>query len=111
MLVAYRVVEGRYQGLHGIEDIGLFELSGNLSVAEIVRECNEYCSPMVLDLIDSYGLQEDEEDEECYDGGWWVCYKVRDDVKLSEKELDELLCSWGFEMFADEYCIKKDISY
>lgn len=108
MLVAYKVVENIYQGLHGIEDLGLFELPDNLSAMEIVRECNEYCKPIVEDLIISYGLEEEYEDEDFYDGEWF-CYKIRDDVMLSETELDNLLCNLGFELFTSEYCIDKDL--
>ncbi len=110
MLVAYRVVEDIYQGLHGMNEIGLFELPDGLTKEEIEKECNEYCSPLVEDIIISYGLEEEYEDEECWSGDW-TCYKVRDDVMLSEVELDNLLCNLGFEIFTFEYCINEDLTY
>lgn len=110
MLVAYKVVEDIYQGLHGIEEIGLFDLPDNLTKEKIEKDCNEYCSPIVGDLIISYGLEEEYEGEECW-SGYWTCYKIRDDVKLSEWALDNELSMMGFDLFADEYCIKEDLTY
>lgn len=103
MLVVYKVVEDIYQGLYGIKEIGLFDLPDNLTKEEIEKECDKYCEPIVEDLIISHGLK-----EECW-CGYWTCYKVRDDVKLSERALDNELSMMGFDMFANEYCIKKRI--
>lgn len=110
MLVAYKVIEDVYQGLCGMEEIGLFNLPDNLTEEEIKKECDAYCSPIVEDIITSYGLEEEYENEECW-SGYWICYKIRDDVKLSESALDNELSMIGFDIFADEYCIKEDLTY
>ena len=109
MLIAYKVIEDIYQGLHGMEEIGLFSLPDNLTKEEIENVCNEYCSPIVEDIITSYGLEKEYENKKCW-SGCWACCKVRDDVKLSEWALDNELSMMGFDMFVNEYCIKKDLT-
>ena len=110
MLVAYQVVEDIYQGLHGIEEIGVFKLPDGLTKEEIKTKCDEYCEPIVEDIIISYGLEDEYNGEEYWSGNW-TCYKVRDDAKLSEWALDNELCMMGFDMFSDKYCIKEDLTY
>lgn len=106
MLIAYQVIEDIYHGSNGIEEIGLFSLSDSLTKEEIEKKCDEYCSSSVEDIFTSCGLEDEE-----YWCGHWTCYKVRDDVKLSEWALDNELSIVGFVIFADKYCIKENLTY
>ena len=112
MLVYVYAYEGHYQGSHGIEDMCVMEVSDNLEKAE--KEINEWGFEASHELIYSFGLEEeyfedynDISEEEwldaTYDCGWYA-YKIREDVNLSERELDELCCQLGDELFRKEYC-------
>ena len=99
MLVIYQVTEDIYQGACGFDEIGVFSIPDGLTKEEIVNR-----------VIISNDLEFEYEDEDSW-GGDWNCYKVRDDVKLSEKEINDLLYDMGYEDFKLKYCINKDISY
>lgn len=115
MLVYVYAYEGHYQGLHGVEDMCVMEVSDNLEKAK--KEINEWGHEASHELIYSFGLEEQYfEDFEDYnniseeewldatcDCGWYA-YKIRKDVDLSEKELDKLCCQLGAELFIAEYC-------
>ena len=114
MLVYVYAYEGHYQGLHGVEDMCVMEVSDNLEKAK--KEINEWGHEASNELIYSFGLEEEYfgdydgreiDEDEWYDAtcdcGWYA-YKIREDVNLSERELDELCCQLGDELFRKEYC-------
>ena len=112
MLVYVYAYEGHYQGLHGVEDMGVMEVSDNLEKAK--KEINEWGHEASHELIYSFGLEEEyfEDYDEVNEEEWldatcdcgWYAYKIRKDVNLSERELDELCCQLGAELFIAEYC-------
>lgn len=119
MLVFCYAYEGMYQGLHGIEDMCVMEVSDNET--EAMNTVNEWGNEASVGLIYSYGLEDDyyseacqEEDDEldieesCYfqDRGWYA-YKIKKDIALSQKELDEECYRLGKELFIEEYCEKE----
>ena len=110
MLVIFQVTEDIYQGACGFDEIGVFSIPDGLTKEEIITACKKHCKPIVNRVIISNDLEFEYEDEDSW-GGDWNCYKVRDDVKLSEKEINDLLYDMGYEDFKLKYCINKDISY
>jgi hypothetical protein len=120
MLVFIRAWEGLYQGLHGIEDLFVVEVSDDEN--EAISEINDYGLEAGEELIYGYGLEEeyfgdtDDYDENTdisdscyYEDIGWSAYKIKADVTLSEKELNEKACSLGAELFIEEYCEKEPI--
>ena len=96
--------EGMYQGLHGIEDLTVLEVSDNIEQAE--EEINDWGAEASEQLIYSFGLEEEYYDEgtDFYEGGCWYAYKIKDECTLSIKELDSLCSELGEEIFRKEYC-------
>lgn len=111
MLVIYQVTEDIYQGVCGFDEIGVFSIPDGLTKEEIKAVCKKHCKPIVNRVIISNDLEFEYECADIEWGGDWNCYKVRDDVNLSEKEIDDLLDKMGYEDFKLKYCINKDISY
>ena len=114
MLIYVYAYEGHYQGLHGVENMCVMEVSNDLGKAK--AEINEWGHEASNELIYSFGLEEEYfgdydgreiDEDEWYDAtcdcGWYA-YKIREDVNLSERELDELCCQLGDELFRKEYC-------
>lgn len=112
MLVACYAYEGMYQGLHGIESMRVMRVSDNLEDA--IDEICEWGSEESEELIYSYGLEEDYEDDEIgdftesvyYEDRGWYAHKIKD-TNLSVNELDEELCHLGMEEFVEKYCEKE----
>lgn len=117
MKVFVYAYEGMYQGLHGIEDLDVLEVSDNLEEAE--KEIDDWGREASEELIYSYGLEDEycdaenekNEDDEwditestCYCDRGWYAHKVRDDVTLSLSELREACCNDGKNIFVKEYC-------
>ena len=112
MLVYIYAYEGHYQGLHGVENMCVMEVSDNLEKAK--KEINEWGHEASYELIYSFGLEEEyfEDYDEVSEEEWldatcdcgWYAYKIRKDVDLSKKELDKLCCQLGAELFIAEYC-------
>lgn len=117
MKVFVYAYEGMYQGLHGIEDLDVLEVSDNLEEAE--KEINDWGREASEELIYSYGLEDEYCNTENEDDEWditesiyycergWYAYKVRDDVTLSLDELREKCFNEGKNLFIKEYCEKE----
>lgn len=101
MRVYIWAVEGIYQGLHGIESTEVHEVN-------TIEEANEIARLNAYELVESFGLEE--EYEEYGDDGFepeymWNIYKIREEFNnISTRELDELCCRLGDELFREEYC-------
>ena len=120
MLVFVQAWEGIYQGLHGIEDLCVIEVSDDKDKA--LREIDEWGSQASEELIYQFGLEEEyfndeeyfnnDEDDEMYDitdtpyyeGRGWRAYKIKSEVTLSQEELDILASKLGAELFIQGYC-------
>lgn len=109
--------EQTYGGLHGIDNYGVFDFDDSWTEDEIYKE---YVCEMSFEIMNSYSNiidslvdRNDYEDEEEYysaiEEAMWenvdgYVVKIRDDVMLSTKELDEECCRLGPELFKKEYC-------
>ena len=109
MLVIYQVTEDIYQGACGFDEVGVFEMPDGLTKEEVKKRCKKHCKPIVNRVIISNDLEFEYEDEDSW-GGDWSCYKVKDDVILSENEINKLLYDRGFGEFIHKYCIEKNIA-
>ena len=119
MLVACRAWEGMYQGLHGIEDLTVFEAA---DMDEAENELAEWGIVASEELIYSYGLEDDYFDE-CEEDGceyditdsvcWcdrgWVGFVVKDGIFTSCREAEAKLCELGFNLFKREYCTDQEV--
>ena len=107
MRVFIYACENTYQGLHGIEDMRVVEVSS-------VEEANEYGMEMSRDVIETYdtlGDFEEFEDEEAYEEAFleareWYVYLIDEEKAKgkSTEELDEIASEWGSDWFIEEYC-------
>ena len=105
MRVFIYAYEDKYQGLHGVSEQAVAEVRS-------VREANELANEMAENVVDSWGIWNEEDDpdenEEFFDYGTeWIIYKIRDDVTLSTEELDELCSYEDYREFAKMYCEKE----
>lgn len=100
MKVFIHGVEGHYQGLHGIYIQAVIDV-------ESVEEANEYAYEELEDLVERYGL--DDEDEEIEQEFNWCVYKIRDEITLTTCELDKLCNRKGMTTFISDYCEPKRI--
>jgi YesN/AraC family two-component response regulator len=108
-----------YQGLHGIKDLCVMEVSDHETEAREAIE--DWGNEASTELIYSYGLedeyyaeacQEDEDELDISESYYfqcrnWFAYKIRKDVTLSEDELNKECYCLGEELFIEEYCEKE----
>lgn len=87
--------EGRYQGLHGICIQTVVDV-------ESIEEADEYAYEELENLVERYGL--DDEDEEIEQEFYWCVYKIKDEITLTTRELDGLCNTKGMTTFVFEYC-------
>lgn len=106
MRVFIYACEDTYQGLHGICDMRVVEVSS-------LEEANEYGMEMSGDVIESYGiidesLDEDEYEEAFMEARLWYIYPINEEKAkdLSTEKLDKLASDWGEDLFIEEYCGK-----
>lgn len=110
MLVFCYACEGMYQGLHGVEDMCVREVSDNET--EAMDTINEWGNEASIGLIYSYGFQEEDDEldisESCSfaDRGWYA-YRIKKDITLSQEELDEECFRLGEKLFIEKYCEKE----
>lgn len=109
MRVFIYAYEDEYGGLHGISDQAVVEVAD-------MEEANSIGSEMAENVIDSWGLWEEDTDkdedidEEFWDYGTeWLIYKIRDDVTLSVEELDKICSHEDYENFVKMYCDKEEL--
>ena len=114
MIVACRAWEGMYQGLHGIEDFEVMEVSDD----NFENEINEWGRVASEELIYSFGLEdkylEDTDSDDITESYYycdrgWIAHKVRDDVKEKIEVLNNEVCYLGFDLFIEEYCEKDSL--
>ena len=109
MRVFIYACEDTYQGLHGICDMRVVDVSS-------LDEANEYGMEMSGDVIDSFDtlgdfeeeLDEDELDEAFMQSRLWYVYPIDEEKAkdLSTEELDKLAAEWGEDYFIEKYCGK-----
>lgn len=102
--------ESEYGGLHGIYEIAVIE-------AESESAANGIADEMGWDVIETYGLrEEDEEDEEVMEHCTeWEIYEIRPDCEKSTRELEDELAeaisvnsgAYIDDEYVDKYCIKE----
>lgn len=112
MKVFIYACEGRYGGLHGIEDYIVEEFDndyleiyldkdGKLHEGEFDRLIwNDWISEMSYELTERYGLSDDDIDYGV--DGYWV--KIKDDIQLSTFELNKEAARLGPNLFKKTYC-------
>ena len=93
MLVYIFACEGSYGGLHGIYDADVVEVQD-------MKEADEYGYEMALDVVESYGCFDDEEDIE--QELEWRIYKIKEGISADEARA--ALGSYDEEDFVAEYC-------
>ena len=110
--------EDQYCGLHGIEDYCVIEAPDNWDedhvYSEYIPEMSECVMQSYGNILENLVNREDYNSEEEY----WEALndaikeningyvaQVRDDIKESSEELDEILCQLGVESFSKKYCI------
>ena len=96
MLVYIFACEGSYGGLHGIYDADVVEVQD-------MKEADEYGYEMALDVVESYGCFDDEEDIE--QELEWRIYKIKEGI--SAEEARAAVCSHNEEGFVAKYCEKE----
>ena len=112
MKVFIYATEGIYRGLHGISNQCVIEID-NLEEAKMTGE------EMAEELVESFGLEDeyyedfDENgysDDYCIDPEFdYFIYKIRDDIALSTRELDEICAREDWESFVEKYCEKEEL--
>ena len=123
MLVYVYAYEGMYQGLHGIYESDVLEVSDDDT--EAIDAINAWGDEASDALIDSYGLEDEylaeiedyDEEEEDYDitdtnyycDRGWLAYKIRKDVNLSFEELRQEAGRHDLDGFVKLYC--EEMSY
>lgn len=93
MKIYFYGTEGCYQGLYGVFAHGVIEV-------ETIQEADEYAYEEVHNLIERYGL-ENEDIEQEYN---WTIYNIKNEVTLPIKELDKICNRLGHKIFIQEYC-------
>ena len=93
MLVYIFACEGSYGGLHGMYNEDVVEVQG-------MEEANEYGYEMALDVVESYGCFDDDEDIE--QELEWRIYKIKEGI--SAEEARAAIGSYDEEGFVAEYC-------
>lgn len=110
--------EGMYQGLHGIEDKCVMEVSDDINVA--IEEINEWGNEASEELIYTFGLEDeymsdaDEDEDDIYDSIYyedrgWYAHKIKDSVILSIDELEDICYCHDEKYFIKEYCDKENL--
>lgn len=89
-----------YQGLHGINWCGVVDVDS-------IEDANEWGYENAIDLISSYGLEEEYEDSEMEEEVYWEVHKIRSNIQMTTKELDEIASRHDRETFIEEYCEKE----
>lgn len=108
MKVIGYVWEDLYQGLHGIDELAIFEVSDDIKLAK--EEINDWGAEAAEDLIYSFGLEEEYEEDEMDFGGGWFAYKIKDAYyHLSIKKLEEICNEIGTADFIEDYCEKEPL--
>ena len=97
MLVYIYATEGIYQGLHGINACGVYEVSSMEDANEIGRE-------MAEDLISSFGLEEEYEDSDIEEDLYWAIHKIKEGTDKGAHDLDVLCSRMEYSSFVREYC-------
>lgn len=97
MLVYIYATEGIYQGLHGINACGVYEVSS-------IEDANEIGREMAEDLIYSFGLEEEYEDSDIEEDLYWAIHKIKEGTGKTEHELDVLCSHLGDHLFVEKYC-------
>ena len=109
MKVFIYAIEGVYRGFHGISNQCVIEID-NLEEAKMTGE------EMAEGLVESFGLEDEYYDEEGYNGEYCIdpefdyfIYKIRDDITLSARELDEICAREDWVSFVEEYCEEEEL--
>ena len=100
MQVYIYATEGMYQGLHGINWCGVVDVDS-------IEDANEWGYENAIDLISSYGLEEEYEDSEVEEEVCWEIHKIRSDIQMTTRELDEIAACQDRDTFIEEYCEKE----
>lgn len=106
MRVFIYACEDMYHGLHGVEDMGVVEVSS-------IEEANDLGREMSEGVLESFDMENEYEDE----GNWyndigealeWYVYPIDEEKAkgLSTEELDRLASREGHEFFVEGYCGK-----
>lgn len=97
MQVYIYATEGIYQGLHGINWCGVVDVDS-------IEEANEWGYENAIDLISSYGLEREYEESEMEEEVYWEVHKIRSDIQMTTRELDEIAARYDRDTFVEEYC-------
>lgn len=97
MQVYIYATEGIYQGLHGINWCGVVDVDS-------IEEANEWGYENAIDLISSYGLEREYEESEMEEEVYWEVHKIRSDIQMTTRELDEIAARRDRNTFVEEYC-------
>lgn len=100
MQVYIYATEGIYQGLHGINWCGVVDVDS-------IEDANEWGYENAIDLISSYGLEEEYEESEMEEEVYWEVHKIRSDIQMTTRELDEIAARYDRDTFIEEYCEKE----
>lgn len=117
MFVFIYAYEGMYQGLHGIYNQDVIEVSDDIEIAQ--EEINEWGNTESNELISSYGLEDEYLDDEDAEGDFtesyyygdrgWEAHEIRSDINLSLSELRAEAANHNKDGFIELYCEKEAI--
>lgn len=97
MRVYIYACEGTYGGLHGMNRVEVVD-----DIVDL-QHANEYGLEMAEDVVESYGLFDEDECDIEPEYIWYI-YPIKADVELSTKELNKLCSTLGDELFREKYC-------
>lgn len=96
--------EGNYQGLHGINDYTFIELESDDKFEELSNDVYDIGSDMIWNLIESYSICEDEDEESAYENGQYWGYYFETDYTADQLE-EIYFRDYGYDNF-DEFVEK-----
>lgn len=97
MQVYIYAIEGMYRGMYAINWDGVIDVDS-------IEDANEYGYKKAISLISSHNLEEEYEKSEMEKEFYWEVHKIRSDIKMTTRELNELTYCYDKDTFIEAYC-------
>lgn len=104
MRVFIHSFEYMYEGLYGIENYCVCDVNSLEEANEIGHEMAWQVFEDFIDYDDYLDENGDIDYKRVNEELGWVIYKIKNDITLSETELDEIACRVGVNSFINNYC-------
>lgn len=96
--------ENSYEGLHGIENYCVCDVNTLEEAQEIGHEMAWQVFEDFISYDDYLDENGDIDCEKVNEELSWIIYKIKDDIRLSENELNEIVRATGADSFINDYC-------